>query len=217
MAFNTTYDVQTFHHLIGEGSQGFKPRSQRPEDVFHSGLGVCAGYANLVRRIADHTGDTVAVVSGHVRDVHSESGLMAHAWNAAKIEGSWYLLDATFDAGGLLGKETFQHRYKTQYLFAPPDQFIVSHRPRDERWQFVDEPVSLAQFLRGGAETNFLPDEDLPTARFTDPSRDNSRDVDVRDVSINPDNTRDSSGRGTSAIKDRSGEDTEVPSPFIDP
>ena len=58
---------------------------QDAETVLRNGLGVCAGYANLSKAIADVTGDHVVVVVGDSRDRNGGVAGGGHAWNAVRI------------------------------------------------------------------------------------------------------------------------------------
>ena len=70
-----------------------------------------------------------------------------HAWNAAKVNGSWYLIDATWDAG-TSDKSAFKKEYSTAYLFTPPAQFAITHFPDAAKWQLLEHPLSRTEFFR---------------------------------------------------------------------
>jgi transglutaminase-like putative cysteine protease len=117
------------------------------QKVFARKLGVCAGYADLLVALGKASGDEIVYVVGNVRTLETPVDGMPHAWNAAKIEGVWYLIDATFDAGYLEGS-TFHKQYTSDYLFTPPDVFGVSHFPNDAAWQLRGKPMSRGDFIR---------------------------------------------------------------------
>ncbi len=121
-----------------------------PQDaltVLRDRTGVCAGYANLLAALAQRTGDEVVVVVGVSRDIGGAIAGGGHAWNAAKIEGKWYLIDATWDAGHVSGR-TFTASYSTDYLFTPPEVFGNSHLPDEAEWQLREVPMTRGEFLR---------------------------------------------------------------------
>lgn len=120
---------------------------QDADAVFRTGLGVCAGYANLAKEIADASGDHVIVVVGDSRDRGGGIAGGGHAWNAARIESEWYLFDATWDAGFVEGRE-FTKRYSTGYLFTPPTVMGITHFPQSAAWQLREEPISRGEFVR---------------------------------------------------------------------
>jgi len=118
-----------------------------PNVVFRTRVGVCAGYAKLLTAIGKVTGDEILYIVGDARSEEAPMEGESHAWNAAKINGSWYLIDATWDAGGGDGG-VFKKHYTTDYLFTPPDQFVVSHFPDAAKWQLLERPLSRVEFFR---------------------------------------------------------------------
>ncbi len=124
---------------------GHRP-PQDAQTVFETGMAVCAGYARLLIELGRHTGDEIVYVTGVSRDLEGEISGAGHAWNAARIEGSWYLMDPTWGAGHV-GDE-FNQEYNPAYLFTPPEVLIKSHFPDDSRWQLLDETLSRGQFVR---------------------------------------------------------------------
>ena len=121
--------------------------AQDARSVFASRKSVCAGYANLLDAMAKVTGDEVVVVVGDARSDVDDVGGDGHAWNAAKINGTWFLLDATWDSGHVSGR-TFTKQYGTDYLFTPPEVFGVDHFPDNARWQLRDRPLTRGEFMR---------------------------------------------------------------------
>ncbi|MDF2697818.1 MAG: hypothetical protein K0S65_6201 [Labilithrix sp.] len=117
------------------------------DHVFRSRIGVCAGYAALLAELGKATGDEIHYVTGDVRSKHSPMEGEPHAWNVARINGTFYVIDPTWDAGHPKGN-AFEKAYKTEYLFTPPDQFVLSHFPDDVKWQLLERPVSRADFFR---------------------------------------------------------------------
>jgi transglutaminase/protease-like cytokinesis protein 3 len=119
-----------------------------PKAVFARKKGVCAGYARLVQEIGKLVGLDVRYVTGDVRNSEGSTvNGIGHAWNIAKADGEWYLLDPTWDAGTVDG-DTFKKRYTTSYLFAPPEVFGLDHFP-DKPWeQLREKPLELAEWLR---------------------------------------------------------------------
>jgi hypothetical protein len=121
--------------------------AQDAHSVYAARKGVCAGYANLFKAMADVTGDEVAVVVGDARSDIDDVDGVGHAWNAAKIDGKWFLIDVTWDAGSSSGKN-FNKRYSTEYLFPPAEVFGMSHFPETESWQLRDRPLTRGEFMR---------------------------------------------------------------------
>jgi len=120
---------------------------QRAQDAFDKRTSVCAGYSRLLMELGKHTGDEIVYLVGVSRDMSGEVGGIGHAWNAAKIEGNWYLIDVTWNAGSLEGT-TFKKNYSTDYLFTPPHIFHTNHLPDESEWQLTENPISRGEWMR---------------------------------------------------------------------
>jgi len=73
----------------------------------------------------------------------------SHAWNAVKLDGRWYLLDVTWDAGTVKdGSDHFERRFGTDYFLTPPEVMGVDHFPEDSAWQLREAPLSRGEFMR---------------------------------------------------------------------
>jgi transglutaminase-like putative cysteine protease len=124
------------------------PDSDRdPEAVFRTRVGVCAGYAKLLSQLGKVTGDEILYIVGDARSEENPLEGESHAWNAAKINGAWYLIDVTWDSGVGDGNQ-FKKQYSTEYLFTPPDLFAITHFPDAPKWQLLEQPLSRAEFFR---------------------------------------------------------------------
>ncbi|MEO6950965.1 MAG: transglutaminase domain-containing protein [Polyangia bacterium] len=118
------------------------------EPVFRNKRGVCAGYARLLRALAQVTGDQVEYIVGDARVSNSpDPAGGGHAWNAAFVEGHWQLIDATWDAGAVNG-DRFEKGYRNDWLFTPPEVFGVRHHPEDDAWQLREHPLEKGAFMR---------------------------------------------------------------------
>ena len=69
------------------------------EDVLRRRKAVCYGYSTLFKELCEAANISAEIVSGYSKrstDAISNLGEVSHAWNSVKIEGKWYLLDATW-------------------------------------------------------------------------------------------------------------------------
>jgi hypothetical protein len=129
-----------------------RPGDGRPEAVLKSRKGVCEGYANLYGNLAERAGLKVVKIAGLVRPMDSApgqklSGLQAHAWNAVRFDDRWWLLDSTWGAGGLNGKN-YTKQFSEFFFLTPPEMLIYSHLPFDPRWQLLEATRTRTQFER---------------------------------------------------------------------
>lgn len=149
-----TYDTPT-SQLRGEDRYTKRP-SQEGEDVWRAKTGVCEGYARLMVALGKAAGVEIAYITGYIRDTErdvdpaaSEDVVKAtlegygHAWNAAKVDGVWYLVDATWD-----DTSDSATIVPTTYLFTPPKLFRFDHLPEETAWQLVAVPLSAGEFAR---------------------------------------------------------------------
>ena len=123
----------------------------QPEEIFLRRKGVCVHYSVLFERLATLAGLQAQTIVGKATGYPAAILLndTAHAWNAVRIDGAWYLLDVTWAAGSLDADFHF-HRYptvNTNYFLAEPATFVRSHLPDDPWWQLLDRPVSESEFL----------------------------------------------------------------------
>lgn len=121
--------------------------AQDAETVFQTRKSVCAGYANLLFALGEAIGEEIVIVSGDARGQDSGLSGVGHAWNAARINDKWYLLDATWDSG-YVNDYKYTKQYRTDYLFPPPQIIIITHFPDNPDWQLLPEPISRGEFLR---------------------------------------------------------------------
>lgn len=120
---------------------------QDAKTVFDTKKAVCAGYSKLLAAMGKVTGDEILYITGVSRDEQGGISGGGHAWNAAKIQGKWYLIDATWNAGSVNGT-TFKKSYRTNYLFTPPTVFSMDHLPDEEAWQLRQDPITRGDFVR---------------------------------------------------------------------
>jgi len=121
---------------------------QDAETVFQRRVAVCAGYAKLLEALGQAIGEKIVYVTGDSRSSISDLQGESHAWNAAKINDQWYLIDATWDSGSVDRASGFQKAYRTDYLFPPPEVMGITHFPKEPSFQLRAQPLTLGEFLR---------------------------------------------------------------------
>ena len=114
---------------------------------FRAKRGVCQDYSRLFKKMCDVANLESEFIGGVCKDMSRKNDEMSHAWNAVKIDGKWFLLDATWGAGS--GNDgSFKAEYSPNMFKVDPKFFILNHLPSDEKWQFLDKPISKEQFSR---------------------------------------------------------------------
>ncbi|MCL2251864.1 MAG: hypothetical protein FWC12_08115 [Treponema sp.] len=143
VTLNIRYDTQSF--FSGRYS------SQEANDVIKRGSAVCQGYSDVFKMICDALQIECIVVTGFARGYGSnlfsyeDTSDSNHAWNIVIIDGKSFLIDSTWNAGYVNGRN-FQARYETDYLFADPSVFIYNHFPIVSAYQLINPPVSAQDF-----------------------------------------------------------------------
>ena len=77
--------------------------------IFFKGTTVCEGYANTFQLLATKAGVASVVITGKVTFSDGSGG--GHAWNQAKINGTWKTVDVTWNDGGDSRQEAIETRY----------------------------------------------------------------------------------------------------------
>lgn len=145
IALNIEYDV--------EGYFSGQVEAYEELDVLRTGKSVCQGYANVFAAMCNAAGIENIIITGYGRGLGfsifggEEKYNSNHAWNAVKLSGRWRLIDATWDAGYVDGRE-FIRRYSTAYFMPDPAEFIYSHFPENNKYQFLPSPLSFDEFRK---------------------------------------------------------------------
>ncbi|WPP52566.1 transglutaminase domain-containing protein [Catalinimonas niigatensis] len=150
MAENIAYDVNLF--------RTYRPGSSltiTAEDVLKKRKAVCQGYADLFTALSQEVGIKSQLVAGYSKGFGNQNrkdfSTADHAWNAVYLDGKWYLLDATWGAGGLNDKMQYVSKFNEQYFLSDPKIFIKDHMPLQPMWQLLDCPISMQAFTGGDA------------------------------------------------------------------
>jgi hypothetical protein len=126
------------------------PLVQDPESVLRKRKTDCVGYANLFVDLATRMKVKAVGISGYDKPRDHKPGqpvTSTHTWNGVQLEGKWYLIDATYGAGGM-SEAGFGKCFRGYYFCIDPEECILSHFPKDERWQLLEKPVSAREFAQ---------------------------------------------------------------------
>jgi len=146
---NITYD---YEHLEDES---YKLKATAYAALINK-TAVCQGYANLFYRLTKEVGIDARIMKGNAVTVAtSEPG--PHAWNIVKVDGKYYLLDATWDAG----KDEYDYFLKGSSDFDEADDRYV---------HVLDEEYLTEEFTDAYpiAETSYINKENAEAIELID-------------------------------------------------
>jgi transglutaminase/protease-like cytokinesis protein 3 len=161
LAYHIAYDVEAYL----SGNYG----DLSPQGVLSSRRAVCSGYANLYQALAQEMKLEASIISGYAKGIDYAVGReldVNHAWNGVRIDGGWYLVDATWGAG-TVGDRQFKQKFNPHYFATPPEQFIYDHLPVDKAWQMLSNPLSQEQFASLPAVSSQFFKSGLSTSNYT--------------------------------------------------
>lgn len=146
-ASNISYDVANmFTADFDETEQG------KIAKTLETKKGVCSHYSSVFNALTRELGIESYIISGYTKQ-NGKVGNLAHAWTAAKIDGSWYIFDPTW-AAGYVDKGRFYKKTNIAYFKIQPAKIIASHIPFDYLWQFLNYPVTNGEFYEGKIQVN---------------------------------------------------------------
>jgi hypothetical protein len=115
------------------------------DKVLRKKKAVCQGYSMLFKKMCDIAGLKSEVVTGYVRTEYYQvgsAGTLDHAWNTVWIDSAYYLLDATWAAGGC-GKDDdgkllhFSKNFNEYYWLTSAADFARNHYPQNHIWALL--------------------------------------------------------------------------------
>jgi len=120
-------------------------------DLLKTRKSVCDGYSDLFESLATEAGLDAVRIAGYGKGYgykpgENISGQSNHAWNAVKINGSWYLVDCTWGAGYIDEDKKYVREFDDHYFMTSPAEFVYDHFPDDSRWQLTDKPITKSEF-----------------------------------------------------------------------
>jgi Transglutaminase-like domain len=103
---------------------------------------VCQGYTMLFKKMCDIAGLKSEMITGYERTEYYQvgtAGALDHAWNAVWIDSVYYLLDATWAAGGCSEDDDgkllhFTKNFNDYYWLTSPADFVRNHYPQNNKW-----------------------------------------------------------------------------------
>ncbi len=94
---------------------------------------LCTGYAYLIKELANLAGLECEIIHGfgNMNPLKFETtAIPNHSWNAIKLDGNWYVCDATWSSG-IINMETyrFEFNYDDSFFLMAPLEFAKTHIP----------------------------------------------------------------------------------------
>jgi hypothetical protein len=141
-ATNISYDVPNMF-----APNQLQSVQQKIENTLKTRKGVCIHYAEVFNDISNKVGIKCRIIEGYTKQ-NGKVDNLSHAWCAAQIENKWVVFDPTWGAGGITNGK-FVKKLNNTYFKAEPSKIIASHMPFDYLWQFLNYPVTNAEFYGG--------------------------------------------------------------------
>lgn len=148
--------VKTMHdwicdNIVYDADMFFSGRisKQDYESVLKKKKAVCSGYASLMNEMCRLAGIESIGIHGYSKGFGYRGKLdkTDHEWNAVNLGNKWQLIDVCWDAGYVEYK-TFIKHYSTEWLYRTPEQFIYSHLPEKDEFQYLKEKKTKEQFVK---------------------------------------------------------------------
>lgn len=109
---------------------------------------VCQGYCELFYRLAEALGIESVIITGETKDNDNRLSEKEHTWILADSGLGWILIDPTWGAGSVSDGVFKRTIGDMSWFDVNPYIMASSHRPFDDSYQRIPEPVSREQFLK---------------------------------------------------------------------
>ena len=92
---------------------------------------LCTGYAYTIRALCFHAGLSCEIIYGYANPrgvAMVELPSVNHSWNKIRLNGKWYVCDATWSSGIVNpSSRQFIKRYNDKYFLPDPSVFAIDH------------------------------------------------------------------------------------------
>lgn len=113
---------------------------------------LCTGYAYLIKELANLAGLQCVIIHGYGRSNNikfDKETSPNHSWNAVRLDGKWYLCDATWSSGTInMATYAFTPNFDESFFLQDPAEFAESHKPLNPQWNLLlqeSTPLSEVQ------------------------------------------------------------------------
>ncbi|KAJ8312555.1 hypothetical protein KUTeg_009928, partial [Tegillarca granosa] len=118
-------------------------------------------YHDLFKRLCSYAGIHCEVIQGFSKGAGYKPGVrmdgnqFRNSWTAVFLTGSWYFVNCNWGARHVKGHlksqsmESSDFFYKCDefYFITDPEDHIYQHYPDDPKWQLLECPISLLEFI----------------------------------------------------------------------
>lgn len=136
---------------------GGRVAPEGPFAVLKDGAAVCEGLSRLFDYMCVAAGVHTRMITG--RTPGQEAGF-GHAWNAVRLNGQTLFFDPTFDSRNFRdydgGAVITEGGVRANYFLLEATDWIHSHRPTKDLYQFLDHPVGEAEFNAGSLHSTLV-------------------------------------------------------------
>lgn len=160
LTLNVDYDIEAYYK--GQSRVNFSYTNQEDlqrklaainthtiNQTLRTNKAICEGYAQTFRKVSELVGVPCLFISGYskstINDIDNIPPQEDHAWNGVKINGKWYLLDATWGSGHTQGRGWVQ-KFDDYYFLTKPEDFALTHFPKEVGYLFTDKKITLEEF-----------------------------------------------------------------------
>ena len=116
------------------------------DECYDNRRGVCNAYCELFWQIAKPASLECIVVNGRTKTTFDPGDPRGHSWILCNVGNGWILIDPTWGAGNVNNGVFKRKKSDKSWFNVPPKWMILTHFPKDERYQLLQSPISEAVF-----------------------------------------------------------------------
>ncbi|KAL3856219.1 hypothetical protein ACJMK2_010996 [Sinanodonta woodiana] len=118
-------------------------------------------YHDLFKRLCSYAGLFCEVIQGYSKGAGYKPGMriegnkFRNSWTAVFVDGSWYFANCNWGARHVKGQTAsrgqdankFFYKCDEFYFITDPEDHIYQHYPDDPKWQLLECPITLTEFI----------------------------------------------------------------------
>jgi len=125
-----------------------KTKQLSAQELLTGKKGVCGDVSEFIRVLCKMNNIPCLYITGYTKQKWHEPHRKktSHAWNALRIDSTWYLLDATWGMKNYTVKEKCRKRINTYYFLGHPIYYMQKHLRADPAMQLIPTPITYKFF-----------------------------------------------------------------------